>query len=271
MPWGVAAAVVGAAGAASAASKQADAADSGIDAQRDMQNMSSAQTRVQRQSGNRSTRQLDNYLGQGSGDIPRAQLRRKILKDKPALKGNKKAIRAEIERQTEARAKRRESDKYGSLLKEFTNEDFVKDPGYQFRMDEGAQAVDRSAAARGGLLSGAAMKAMQKYGQGFASNEFGNAYNRDAMNKERTYNMLSGQQAQGASSTAQNLGIQAGATNQISNLYGNRGDAQAAGTMGMTNAITGGMQSYQGMQGGGSGGGSAGGGTSSGDWWNLGG
>lgn len=54
------------------------------------------------------------------------------------------------------------------------------DPGYNFRLGEGLKAIDRQAAARGGLISGGALKAAQRYGQDYASNEFGNAYNRMA-------------------------------------------------------------------------------------------
>lgn len=52
------------------------------------------------------------------------------------------------------------------------------DPGYGFRLSEGLNALNRSAAARAGLQSGAALKAAQRYGQDVASQEFGNAYNR---------------------------------------------------------------------------------------------
>ncbi|WP_434101507.1 hypothetical protein [Methylocaldum gracile] len=52
------------------------------------------------------------------------------------------------------------------------------DPGYLFRRDEGQKIVENSAAARGGLLSGQTGKALQQYGQNFASNEFGNIYDR---------------------------------------------------------------------------------------------
>jgi hypothetical protein len=63
---------------------------------------------------------------------------------------------------------------------DFTNADFLanKDPGYGFRMSEGLKAVDRQAAARGGLISGNALKASQMYGQEAASQEYGNAFNR---------------------------------------------------------------------------------------------
>ena len=52
------------------------------------------------------------------------------------------------------------------------------DPGYNFRLGEGMKALERSAAARGGLLSGGTGKALTRYGQDFGSNEFSNAYNR---------------------------------------------------------------------------------------------
>ncbi len=51
-------------------------------------------------------------------------------------------------------------------------------PGYQFRLNQGLQGIDRSAAARGGLNSGAALKALQRYGEGLASEEYGNFANR---------------------------------------------------------------------------------------------
>ncbi len=50
---------------------------------------------------------------------------------------------------------------------------FFKSPGYEFRLGEGIKAVERSAAARGSLQSGATMKAIQRYGEGLASQEYG--------------------------------------------------------------------------------------------------
>ena len=58
------------------------------------------------------------------------------------------------------------------------NFDFRKDPGYQFRMDEGLKAVRRGASAVGGRGSGATLKALQTYGQNMASSEYDKAYNR---------------------------------------------------------------------------------------------
>lgn len=62
-----------------------------------------------------------------------------------------------------------EDDRYGG---------FYASPGYQFRMDQGIGALDKSAAARGRLRSGAQNKAITRYAQGVASDEFGNYTNR---------------------------------------------------------------------------------------------
>ena len=57
---------------------------------------------------------------------------------------------------------------------------FQADPGYQWRFQQGVDAVDRSAAASGRLNSGGTMKALTRYGQGFGSQEFQNVWNRQA-------------------------------------------------------------------------------------------
>lgn len=66
----------------------------------------------------------------------------------------------------------------GELVRGFTQADYQADPGYAFRLAEGQKAIERSAAARGGLLSGATGKALTRYGQDVASQEYQNAYNR---------------------------------------------------------------------------------------------
>jgi len=55
---------------------------------------------------------------------------------------------------------------------------FEASPGYQFRMDEATKAIERSAAARGSLRSGATMDALQRRAQGVASDEYQNYANR---------------------------------------------------------------------------------------------
>jgi hypothetical protein len=53
-----------------------------------------------------------------------------------------------------------------------------EDPGYQFRLSEGLKAMDRSAAARGTLRTGATIKALSDYGANAASDEYQRAFDR---------------------------------------------------------------------------------------------
>lgn len=109
---------------------------------------------------------------------------------------------------------------YGSLLDPFTNESFVKDPGYQFRLNEGTKGIDRASAARGGYDSGSTLKALARYNQDYASNEFGNAYNRDASDKSRTYGFLSGTAGAGQNAAGTLAGLGANAAQSQANALG---------------------------------------------------
>src|SRR5947208_7303628 len=64
------------------------------------------------------------------------------------------------------------------------------DPGYQFRLQQGENALQNSAAAKGTLLNGATGADIQKYGQDYASNEYGNVYNRALGQFQDRYNMF---------------------------------------------------------------------------------
>lgn len=50
---------------------------------------------------------------------------------------------------------------------------FFTSPGYGWRVGEGVKALDRGAAGKGGLYSGAQMKAITRFGQNYGSNEYG--------------------------------------------------------------------------------------------------
>lgn len=155
------------------------------------------------------------------------------------------------------------ASEFGSLSRSFTLDDYKADPGYQFRLDEGNRGVERSAAARGGQLSGATMKALQKYGQGMASDEYGNAYNRFNNDQTTQYNRLSGIAGTGQQASNQigqygsNYANQVGSTNmntanQIgSNMIG-AGNARAGSYMATANSINGaigtGVNTYQQQQ-----------------------
>jgi len=95
----------------------------------------------------------------------------------------------------------------------FGMQQFQQDPGYGFRMSEGMKALERSAAKRGGLLSGATLKGIQQYGQDLASQEFQNAFNRYQAERTARLNPLQSLANVGQTS-AQSLGGQAGTMGQ---------------------------------------------------------
>lgn len=122
--------------------------------------------------------------------------------------------------------------------------DVTKDPGYQFRMDQGIEALDASAASRGRLQSGAQQKGVTDYAQNVASQEYANAYAREANEKANQFNMLSGLSSGGQASAAQ----QAGATSQLAgtsgNIMSNMGQSQNMAAQQAGNARAG---AYQGI------------------------
>lgn len=131
----------------------------------------------------------------------------------------------------------------GEFNRNFTMADFNQDPGYQFRMDQGSRALQASAAARGGLLSGGTLKALNRYGQDFASNEYSNAYNRFNNDQSTRFNRLSSIAGLGQTSVGQTGAAGTATANQIgSNMLG-AGNAQAAGYIGQANAVNNGISS----------------------------
>jgi hypothetical protein len=145
----------------------------------------------------------------------------------------------------------------GDLTRSFTASDFVKDPGYDFRMQEGAKALERSAAARGGLMGGAAGKAMSRYGQDYASNEYQNVYNRFNNDRDQRFNKLSGLLNMGQNAAAQTGAAGQNYANNASQAMLANGDAQAASQIASSNAWSGAINSGIGalaMGGGGMGG-----------------
>ena len=92
---------------------------------------------------------------------------------------------------------------------------FQTDPGYQFRFGEGMRALDRTAAKNGGLLSGGYARKAMRYGQGFASNEFSNVYNRisNIAGLGQVANNQSGQYAMNAGANMANAAGNAGYAN----------------------------------------------------------
>ena len=126
---------------------------------------------------------------------------------------------------------------FASLTRPFGMTDFQKDPGYAFRQSEGMKALERSAAARGNLLSGSTMKGIQRFGQDLASQEYQNAFNRYQVERAARLNPLqslmgSGQSAANTlTSAAGNLGQGLAQTELAA------GQARASGYVGAANAL----------------------------------
>ena len=125
-----------------------------------------------------------------------------------------------------------------SKYEPFTMAKFQADPGYAFRLKEGLKALDRSAAARGGLLSGAQLRGITEYGQELGSQEFTNAFNRYQAERAARLNPLQSLAGMGQT-TATNVAGAAGTlgSNIGSNIIG-AGNARASAYMGGANAIS---------------------------------
>jgi len=138
---------------------------------------------------------------------------------------------------------------YGQYAKQFGTEQFEQDPGYAFRQAEGMKALERSASARGGLMSGGALKGIQRFGQDLASQEFSNAFNRYQTERGARLNTLGGLSSAGqsASNVMTNAAGQYGSNTAGNNMaYGN---ATAANSLGRANAMAGNAADYYGTQG----------------------
>jgi hypothetical protein len=137
----------------------------------------------------------------------------------------------------------------------FGMDQFQQDPGYGFRLSEGQKALERSAAARGGLISGGALKAATRFGQDMGSQEYTNAFNRYQTERAARLNPLQSLTGMGQTTAA---GLGAAGQTMASNVgnYGMQGanataegymgaaNARASGYMGTSNALTSGLGTY---------------------------
>lgn len=126
----------------------------------------------------------------------------------------------------------------------FGMEQFQQDPGYGFRLREGLRALESSAAARGGLLSGNQMRGVTRFGQGLASDEYTNAFNRYQAERAARLNPLQSLAGM-AQSSANTLTGAAGQYGQnMAEGATAMGNIRASGYAGMANAATSGLSNY---------------------------
>lgn len=112
-----------------------------------------------------------------------------------------------------------------------TAADVMSDPGYQFGLSQGQLGLDRKAAAAGGRVSGASLKAASSYATDYATTGYNAAYQRgqDRLNRLATL--------AGIGQTATGTGVAAGtnSANQISGLIDSQGNATGAAQLAQGN------------------------------------
>jgi hypothetical protein len=110
-------------------------------------------------------------------------------------------------------------------------QDVMNEPGYQFGLQRGMDAVEQGAAARGGLYSGAAGKELAQFGNDYASTKYNDAWNRQQQMSGNRWNRLAG--LAGIGQTANNQVATQGANyaNNAGNIAMSNANAQGAAGM----------------------------------------
>lgn len=123
----------------------------------------------------------------------------------------------------------------------FNMASFTSNPGYQFQLQQGQNAINSSAAATGGTLNGGTLKALQQYTTGLANTTYGDTYSRYLANSQQQYNQLYGVANLGENATAATGAQGTAAANASGNYLTQAGNASAAGAIGTGNAISSGI------------------------------
>lgn len=126
----------------------------------------------------------------------------------------------------------------------FGMDQFRADPGYAFRLQEGLKALDRTAAARGGLLGGNQLRGAVQYGQDLGSQEYGNAFNRYQTERAARLNPLQSLAGVGQSAANTLTNAAGGYGNQLAENAINRGNIRASSYIGGANAINQGLSGF---------------------------
>jgi hypothetical protein len=130
------------------------------------------------------------------------------------------------------------------LTKQFGQEDFQAgiDPSYNFRLQQGNLATTNLANQAGGLVSGNTLQGLTNYGQGAASTEFQNAFNRFQTQRGNIYNTLAGIAGIGQTAQKQTSDLAQNVSGNIGQATIGIGNAMAGGQIGAANALSGGFQ-----------------------------
>lgn len=132
----------------------------------------------------------------------------------------------------------------GYLTHQFNTQDFYNnlDPGYQFQLQQGQQAIRNASTPGVGALSGPALKELMSFNQGLAGTSYQNAFNRFTTQQNNIFGRLSQIAGLGQNAATQvgNQGTQLGTG--IAQAQAAAGTSQAAGIVGAGNSIGSGIQ-----------------------------
>ena len=215
----VGSAAIGAYGANKAAGKQADAARAGQDQQLQMFNVQNAQNAPFRGAGYSALNQI--------GTMMPGEYQQYDAQGNPIGTGTGS----------------------GYLTREFTNLDLNKylAPNYEFQLEQGLGATRNALNATGGLIGGNAQKGLIDYNQNFAGNAYQQAFGNFQGQRSNIYNTLAGIAGFGQTANQTTANLSGNTANAISSLGVGAANAGAAGTIGMTNAIGGGLNTLGNM------------------------
>ena len=212
----VGSAVIGAAGSAYAAHQQASGAKAAANTQQNMFNTVQANSQPYMQAGDNASTTLSQLMGLSG--TPGSQVGNTGLNN-------------------------------GYLTSAFnpTQQQLESYPGYQFQLQQGGQATRNADTPGIGALSGAALKDLTSFNQGLAASNYSNYFNQDQTQKNNIYNRLSQIAGLGQSAAAGvgNSGTQLGQGIASSQMAG--ATASAAGTVGATNSVSGGLNNLAGL------------------------
>jgi hypothetical protein len=130
------------------------------------------------------------------------------------------------------------------LTKQYGVEDFMAgiDPSYNFRLQQGNLANLNLANQAGGAISGNTLTGLMNYGQGAASQEYQNAFNRFQTQRGNIYNNLANIAGLGQTSLGQTGQLSSNAAQNIGGAISGAGSAIGAGQVAMGNALGSGVQ-----------------------------
>jgi len=170
-----------------------------------------------------------------------------VARNQPFVSGGTQAFNSLLDRL--GLSGNTQAEGYGSFGKVPTAQDVMAEPGYQFGLEQGQKALDRTTNMRGMRYSGAALKAANRYGNDYATGQYNNAFNRGQQAQQQAYNQLSGVANTGQAAANNTSAYGANFANNAAQNTMGAGNANAANSIAQgniwTNAINQGVSAYR--------------------------